>query len=279
MNAMKSLSQDAYDWLMKTPVSMWSRHAFDHRGKSEHITNNMTESFNQWITMVRNKPILTIVDQIRVKLMCRLQRRYEKGCSYNGKVPPNVKKRLDRIQHDARFCRPISSGNDKFEVTEATSTRYAVNLHDMTCTCKLWEVTGLPCRHAAAAILFKRGNLEDYCDSYFTVQRYLMAHWAMINPMPDLSMAPTAVNSVGLRPPPLRRLPGRPHKNRRREEGEKGVGDFRKRSASVRCEICKHIGHNRRTCQKAPVRDHRESSQSTIGVKVNLSFHLSFGNI
>ncbi|XP_043700195.1 uncharacterized protein LOC122650895 [Telopea speciosissima] len=49
MNAMKSLNKEAHDWLMKNPVSAWARHAFDHRIKSDHVTNNMTESFNQWI--------------------------------------------------------------------------------------------------------------------------------------------------------------------------------------------------------------------------------------
>ncbi|XP_043699907.1 uncharacterized protein LOC122650570 [Telopea speciosissima] len=48
MNAMKSLNKEAHDWLMKNPVSVWSRHAFDHGIKSDHVTNNMIESFNQW---------------------------------------------------------------------------------------------------------------------------------------------------------------------------------------------------------------------------------------
>ncbi|GAV91949.1 hypothetical protein CFOL_v3_35334 [Cephalotus follicularis] len=54
-----------------------------------------------------------------------------------------------------------------------------------------------------------------------------------------------------IQPPPLKRLPGRPTVNRKREAGEPVAGI--KRSSTVRCGICGGLAHNKRKCQRAPV--------------------------
>ena len=69
----------AYNWLMEKPLHLWTRHAFDVDVKSDHVTNNMTESFNQWIGTVRGKPVLTLLENIRIKLMKRFHDRYVQG--------------------------------------------------------------------------------------------------------------------------------------------------------------------------------------------------------
>ncbi|XP_043720975.1 uncharacterized protein LOC122668481 [Telopea speciosissima] len=127
MNEMKIVNQETYDWLMKNPVKMWARHAFDHCMKSNHITNNMTESFNQWIGVLRSKPILTLIDQVRLKLMGRLQKRYEKSCNYQDILNPRIEEKLNKLQKNVRYCMPTYSGEDEFEVQDG-STSYPIYL-------------------------------------------------------------------------------------------------------------------------------------------------------
>ena len=68
MAAIKELNVDAHRWLMKLPVESRARHAFDGRIRCDHITNNMSESFNSWLGRLRGKPILTMLEGIRSKL-------------------------------------------------------------------------------------------------------------------------------------------------------------------------------------------------------------------
>ncbi|XP_043705497.1 uncharacterized protein LOC122655361 [Telopea speciosissima] len=124
MNAMKEEKPEAYEWLMKTFVCMWARLAFNHRAKSDHITNNMIESFNQWVGPLRGKPILTLVDQIRLKLMGRFQKRYAKGCTYEHVLTPRMQKTLDVLQKDVRYCHAVYAGVDEFEVQDGLNKRY-----------------------------------------------------------------------------------------------------------------------------------------------------------
>ncbi|KAG5544465.1 hypothetical protein RHGRI_017028 [Rhododendron griersonianum] len=68
-----------------------------------------------------------------------------------------------------------------------------------------------------------------------------------------------------VQPPPLKRLPGRPRKSRRRAADEPAPGGSEsRRSCTVRCANCKEIGHNKRTCQRAPVRGSRRDNGSTM---------------
>ncbi|KAK3206387.1 hypothetical protein Dsin_020709 [Dipteronia sinensis] len=49
MESIKEESVQAYNYLMKAKPKRWARHTFDHRIKSDHNTNNMSECFNNWI--------------------------------------------------------------------------------------------------------------------------------------------------------------------------------------------------------------------------------------
>ncbi|KAH7865138.1 hypothetical protein Vadar_002763 [Vaccinium darrowii] len=144
---------------------------------------------------------------IRTKLMTRLQKRYERALHWPGIVGPNVRKRLHKAQVQGRQSTLM---------------------------------------HAAAAITHKRANLEDYCDLYFHKDYYLKAHGGIIHPVSDQSRWEHVGGDI-VEPPPLRRLPGRPRKCRRRDvdEAEAGTSQSR-RSQIVKCSICKDFGHNKR---------------------------------
>ncbi|XP_043699860.1 uncharacterized protein LOC122650515 [Telopea speciosissima] len=262
MNGMKEEKKEAYDWLMKTPVQMWARHAFDHRAKSDHITNNMTESFNQWIAPIRSKPILTVIDQIRLKLMCRLHKRLVNGCNFPDVLTPRSSSKLESLQKNVRFCRPSVAGGDKYEVQDG-SHRYVVDLGNLTCECGIYMATGLPCRHVGACTQFSRVPVRHYCHAYYTTKTYLLANGGVIDPLSD----PNTLEETNLLPPPLKRSIGRPNRSRRREPDEARKEDIRKRSTTVRCSKCHSFDHNKRTCKGGPVKGKRPSTSKTIGVK------------
>ena len=70
----------------------------------------------------------------------------------------------------------------------------------------------------------------------------------MIHPIPDEALW-SEVDFDYVTAPIIKRKPGRPKVLRRREADEPAK---EKRSSTVKCGICKTIGHNRRSCSKAP---------------------------
>ncbi|KAL0317257.1 UNVERIFIED_CONTAM: hypothetical protein Sangu_2140000, partial [Sesamum angustifolium] len=127
----KELKPAAYEWLLKIPAEMWSRHAFDPRIKNDHVTNNISESFNHWVGELRSKPILTLVDGLRAKLMSRLQKRKQKGIKWSGLVVPNVVKGLNLVKEESRKCHLLVAGDYEFEVQDE-NINYIVNLRERT---------------------------------------------------------------------------------------------------------------------------------------------------
>ncbi|TXG61099.1 hypothetical protein EZV62_012462 [Acer yangbiense] len=69
MENLKEANIDAYNYMMNIPLKHWALYAFDAYVKSEHTTNNITESFNGWIDNYRELPTLSMMESIRRKLM------------------------------------------------------------------------------------------------------------------------------------------------------------------------------------------------------------------
>ncbi|XP_042482641.1 uncharacterized protein LOC122063048 [Macadamia integrifolia] len=186
LSEIKSIRNDAHDWLSANPPNSWSRWAFDHRAKSNHITNNMTESFNNCIVPYRDKPILYLIDQLRILLMEKLHKRFEQACSYKGSLTPNIKKKLDVIYQQSRSCVALSAGYNEFEVNDG-ALRFVVNLNTRKCGCQVWEATGLPCKHVTCCMAYKRERVKDHCDSFYSLGKYIQAYENMIHPLPNIS--------------------------------------------------------------------------------------------
>ncbi|KAF7113214.1 hypothetical protein RHSIM_RhsimUnG0149100 [Rhododendron simsii] len=206
MAAIKELNTEAHGYLVKLPVSSWARHAFDDRVRSDHITNNGAESFNNWLGNLRGNPILTMLEGIRCKVMSRIQTRHQKGVAWTHRITANVKKLLIKVGKEARQCKAEYCGGTEYDVMD-NGVRHLVDLGSLECVCRRWEISGIPCKHAMAAIMKDRKNVEDFVHSYYSKEMYLRAHGSMIHPILDHSMW-TIIPGDPLDPPPLRRSAG-----------------------------------------------------------------------
>jgi hypothetical protein len=71
MDGLKKLSSDAHEHLSKIDHSTWSREWFVEDSNCDILVNNICEYFNSYILNARDKPILTMLEMIRKKLMRR----------------------------------------------------------------------------------------------------------------------------------------------------------------------------------------------------------------
>ena len=131
-----------------------------------------------------------------------------------------------------------------------------MDLNNNTCGCRSWQVSGIPCVHAVAAISYLNGNAEDYVAPWFHTTMFLTCYNHTINPLNGSSMWPEVTYMKPL-PPQKIRLLGRPTIKWKRDQSEReSQGKTRytisKAGAVIRCTICRETGHNRSTCPTRP---------------------------
>ena len=114
MDGMKKECQAAWKWLSKIPKHTWARHAMDTNCKTDLVVNNISEVFNKMILDVREKPIKTMVDGIRTKLLVKFNANRTKTETAKWQICPTYAEKLEEAKHHSRFYQSIKAGPDLY---------------------------------------------------------------------------------------------------------------------------------------------------------------------
>jgi len=169
MAELKKLSPAAHDYVEKIDPHIWARTFFDIAPKCDLIKNNLCECFNSYIIKARDKPIITMLDMIRKKLMRRYQKKRQGIMEYIGEWCPKILAKLEECGKDAGECTAQYAGEGLFEV-ECSKGTFVVDLMHRTCGCRQWDMTGIPYPHAISTILYHSTKPEQYLHRYYSVR-------------------------------------------------------------------------------------------------------------
>jgi hypothetical protein len=92
-------------------------------------------------------PVITSMEIMRRKVMARIAENKVKSQGWSGTVCPNIFKKLKLNVKRSNICTVLYNGNEGFEVQEGERRRFTVNLEKFTCSCRYWDLSGLPCCH------------------------------------------------------------------------------------------------------------------------------------
>ena len=71
--------------MSQIPEHTWARYKMDTVCKTDLVVNNLSEVFNRMILDVRKKPIMTMLEGIRTKLMIKFQKIRERQSHADGR--------------------------------------------------------------------------------------------------------------------------------------------------------------------------------------------------
>ncbi|KAL4281675.1 hypothetical protein GQ457_03G011390 [Hibiscus cannabinus] len=100
------------------------------------LLNNNCECFNKLILEARDKPIITLIESIRTKLMQRLAKRKDQVEKWTGLLCPKIQKKLDNATSLAHSCWPLYAGGQMYQVSCGPSSQHSVNIQEWTCSCR-----------------------------------------------------------------------------------------------------------------------------------------------
>ena len=193
MNKIFEASDQVEPWLRQHHSLKWSRSKFLEAIKCDDITNNVAEVWNNWVKEIKHLPIADIADALRAKFMVLYAKRRRIGENFEGHVMlPVVVRQLNALSRDLKNLKVKEGGRDEAEVTEITEShkviRHVVNIKDHVCTCREWQVSGKPCKHALMLITTIRNPpWHEYLHEYFSVRMFRQAYSAVISLFPNKS--------------------------------------------------------------------------------------------
>jgi hypothetical protein len=254
-NLMYTACPEAMKWIHNSHKHLWTRHLFSEASKCDYVTNNIAETFNSWIRHEKSLHVVALMDRIRQLCMDKMFLRRKIARTLEDKILPNVMKDLNArsrgLKYMWRYSHKDGADNEMLGEVEGVTRdlvhwRHTVDLQERKCTCRRWQVTGLPCTHALCIITSIRGyNIEDYVHEYYSVARFKKAYGKSVKPMTDRKQWPKVDIGFKLWPPVLKRAAGRPRERRIKSVAEGGTG-----KRSTRCKRCKQLGHMAKTCNE-----------------------------
>ncbi|XP_017410575.1 uncharacterized protein LOC108322825 [Vigna angularis] len=233
----------------------WSRSRFISRAITDTLVNNMSEALNSVIVDARGKPIVTMLEEIRVYIMKKWATNRIKMCNIDFDICPKIRKILIKESNLSKNWIPSWFGDKMFEVRHCAviTNKFAVNLDNQHCSYRKWEIAGIPCYHAIAAIRFLDLDPEQYVPIWFRRSTYDETYASIIFPV-NGHLLWERTSCPDILPPFQRKLPGRPKKNKRLESWElrKDETQMTKGGHRKKCSICRLVGHNRNQCPLCP---------------------------
>ncbi|KAK9137719.1 hypothetical protein Sjap_008313 [Stephania japonica] len=247
----EDISQEAAYWIRSIPPRLWAT-AYFEGNRFGQLTANVVESLNSWILEASGLPIVQMMEYIRRQLMTWFNERRELSMQWNTVLVPSAERHVSDAIERARNFQVLRANEAEFEVISHEGT-HIVDIRIRSCFCRGWQLHGLPCAHAVAALLYcGQNNVHRFTESFFTVATYRKTYSQTIHPVPDKSLwnelpqeSQDGVSNaleIVLNPPKSLRLTGRPRKKRVRAE------DNGRSKRVVHCSLCNQTGHFRTTC-------------------------------
>ena len=141
--------------------------------------------------------------------------------------------------------------------------KHIVKLKEYKCTCRKWQLSGLPCGHAIAACRFQgMTSCNHLAKKWFRTTTLKATYQALVYPLGEIESWELPTNLQVVKPPIMaNRQSGRPkNKDRIRSQGE----EPRENS----CQRCGSAAHTRGECN-APL----PKKNKKVNYKCNIKFY------
>ncbi|GLT91404.1 hypothetical protein SLE2022_092950 [Rubroshorea leprosula] len=239
----KGIASDAYNWVVQSEPEQWAT-AFFGGARYNHTTSNFGQPFYSWVSEASELPITQMIDILRGKMMESIYKNRIDSNQWMTKLTPSNEEKLQKEIAVARSLQVLLMDDNIFEVRGESVE--AVNIDNWDCSCKGWQLTGLPCCHAIAVLDCMGRSPYDYCSRYFTTESYHLTYAESIYPVPSVDLSDqdeSARLTVTVTPPPTKRPPGRPK--------AKPIESIDMMKRQLQCSKCKGLGHNKKTCKES----------------------------
>jgi hypothetical protein len=132
--------KDVANWLDQFHSLLWYRSGFNPAIKCDYVTNNIAESFNNWIKDIKDLPVCELADKLREKIMELFHRRRRIGRMLQGKILQTALRVLKARTRGLGHLLYVKGDNYIAEVRDNGNchNKYVVRALQKECQCQEW---------------------------------------------------------------------------------------------------------------------------------------------
>ena len=140
----------------------------------------------------------------------------------------------------------VPSGYFIYEVDNEYE-RHVVNFTIKCCSCRVCDLTGIPCKHSVAAIYKNLERPEDYVHSCYGKDAYMAAYKEMITPL--CSQDEWIETNQPAHVAPIVYKPATNEKEKKDADEQNNPYKVFRSNRPIKCGFCHKEAHNSRRCK------------------------------
>ncbi|CAL5201879.1 unnamed protein product [Lathyrus oleraceus] len=213
MLRMKAMKEDAWKDMLDVSACHWSRPHFRTYSKCDLQVKNMCEAFNREILEHREKPIIPLLEGIKHYITKRMTSHKELLHGYTGSIYPKIQLVIKKNKKQAQEWSPAWHGDDDISIFGFTNgvETYCVDLKKEVCSCRKWDLSGIPFCHIISCIWKIKKQPEDYVVACYMKSTFIDTYSNIVYPTNEPQLCHIDdLNTMA--PPMMRRAIGRPKK-------------------------------------------------------------------
>ena len=165
MFELKKYNEALATWVEENAPHHWAMSKFPKQ-RWDKMTTNLAESFNAWLRIERHHSICNFLLEHMSKLASMLVKHQEESKNWKGCIGPKIEAKVqENIAKGAVYpVTPFKNGVFGVCIGRALLN---VDILNHTCTCRGWQMLGIPCEHATAVIISIGQNVTDFVDDCY----------------------------------------------------------------------------------------------------------------
>ncbi|XP_028784272.1 uncharacterized protein LOC114740315 [Neltuma alba] len=224
MAELRTMSPELHDWVINQgDVNRWAMSKFPFK-RWDNITTNIAESFNSWMVKERKHNVAQMIHEHREKVARKMHASYMCMSKWRNCVGPKTEAKVLENVYFSRYMSCDNYGGGRLCVhTSRGDQRVDLGLHQ--CSCLGWQMSGIPCCHACAAIKTVGGNVYEYVEDCYKISAQEKIYGRSMVPVVTIDMPnpndyrfENLVEQTLLLPPNTSRPPGRPRTKRQESQ-------------------------------------------------------------
>ena len=164
MHVVQNTNKPVYDYLMEADPRKWSRCYFLSKRYSI-MTTNIAESMNAVLRDAREYPLIGMLETIQTMLQSWFHDRHRDAVNMPGPMTPKVEKKLTKRDDFSRRFKVNPITDSRFHMIDGFRNA-RVDIANRTCSCRVFDLTELPCAHAIRGLRERGLSIYSACSRY-----------------------------------------------------------------------------------------------------------------